>query len=187
MTGRPADEKDEKAGAETPAFSPSADPLARTDPPVLEMLLEPHRSLSRRGFGWVIGATAAGLGLPLVALSGGAVAWGMLPFVLAALVALWLALLASYRRGLAEHLRLWPDLITVDRRDPNGARRSWAANPYWVRVSMDPKAPIENYLTLSGNGRRIELGAFLTSDERVALQARLSAALAELRRNGGSA
>ena len=38
-----------------------------------------------------------------------------------------------------------------------------------------------NYLTLSGNDREVELGAFLSEEERIALKADLTARLARLR------
>ena len=53
----------------------------------------------------------------------------------------------------------------------------WQANPFWVRLRLDPDARPENYLTLQGGGRRIELGAFLSPEERVELAEELEAAL----------
>ena len=41
--------------------------------------------------------------------------------------------------------------------------------------------PVPNYLTLQGGPREVELGAFLSQDERVALRAEVQAALARLR------
>lgn len=162
--------------------APASDPFERTDPPMLALTLWPHRSLSPRGFGWVLALVAAGLALPLAALAGTRSAWGLLPFLVAALVGLYLAARRSYADArLSEELRLWPDLITVERREPRGAVRRWHANPAWVRLRLFEDDRIEKYLTLSGNGREIELGAFLSPDERVALHRDLGAALGPLR------
>ncbi len=158
------------------------DPFARTDPPILALTLWPNRSLTRNGSSWLLGLVAFGLALPLFGLAGTRVAWGMLPFLLVAFVALWLAIRRSYADGhLREELRLWPDLITVERRDPRGRVRRWHANPFWVRIRLREDAPIEKYLTLQGNGREIELGAFLSPWEREKLYADLGAALRRLR------
>ena len=53
---------------------------------MLALTLWPNRSLGRRGSGWLLGLLAAGLAVPLVPLAGTKAAWGMLPFLLAALV-----------------------------------------------------------------------------------------------------
>ena len=171
------------SGAGAGAAAP--DPFRRTDPPVLALTLSPNRSLSRRGSGWLMGLLAAGLALPLVPLAGTKAAWGMLPFLLAAFVALYLGIRRSWLDGrLSEELRLWPDLITVVRRDPGGRERRWHANPFWVRLRLRDDGRVEKYLTLQGNGREIELGAFLSPWERETLHAELGAALGQLRAGG---
>ena len=125
----------------------------------------------------MVALLAAGLALPLVGLAGTKAAWGMLPFLVAALVGLYVAVRRSHRDGrLREELRLWPDLITVVRREPDGRERRWHANPFWVRLSLRD-AHVEKYLTLEGNGREIELGAFLSPGEREALHGELRDAL----------
>jgi uncharacterized membrane protein len=160
----------------------TADPFARGDPPILELTLRPNRSLTWRGAAWVVGLAAAGLAIPLVPLSGTAAAWGMLPFLAGALVALYWAIRRNVRDGrLTEELRLWPDLITVVRREPSGEERRWHANPFWVRLRLLDGERVEKYLTLEGNGREIELGAFLSPGERQTLYDALGAALARLR------
>jgi uncharacterized membrane protein len=171
------------SGAGAGAAAP--DPFARSDPPVLALTLWPNRSLSRGGSGWLIGLLAAGLALPLVPLAGTGAAWGMLPFLLAALLLLYWALRRSYLDGrLTEELRLWPDLITVVRREPRGRVRRWHANPFWVRPHLREDARVEKYLTLEGGGREIELGAFLSPWERETLYAEITAALRGLNAPG---
>ena len=51
-----------------------------------------------------------------------------------------------------------------------------------MRLRDTPR--VEKYLTLRGNGREIELGAFLTPGERAALYREIRDALARLRRAG---
>jgi uncharacterized membrane protein len=105
----------------------------------------------------------------------------MLPFLVAALAGLCLAVRRNHIDGrLREDLRLWPDLLTVVRREPDGRERRWHANPFWVRLKLRD-AHVEKYLTLEGNGREIELGAFLSPWERETLHADLVAALERAR------
>jgi uncharacterized membrane protein len=174
---------DGSKGAGAGAAAP--DPFGRSDPPLLALTLWPNRSLTRRGSGWLMGLLAAGLAVPLVPLAGTSAAWGLLPFLLAALVAMYLAIRRSWLDGrLREELRLWPDLITVVRREPGGRVLRWHANPFWVRMKLVDGAKVEKYLTLSGNGREIELGAFLSPGERERLHADLEAAFARLGAGG---
>lgn len=171
----------EDAGAGAAASAP--DPFLRSDPPILALTIRPHRSLSARGGAAALGLVAAGLAAPLLSVGGGAVGWALLPFLVGALAALYVALRrnAADRGRLREELRLWPDLITVERREPDGAVRRWHANPAWVRLRLIEDAPVEKYLTLSGGGREIELGGFLSPAEREALHRDLARALAPLR------
>ena len=160
-----------------------SDPFARSDPPVWRVTLWPHRSLSRKGFRGVMALTAGGLALPLIALAPTGLSFALAPYCIAALALLWLTLKLSYRTGrLTEELRLWHDAIAVERREPWGRIRRWAANPYWVDVDLADTKEIERYLTLRGSGRRIELGAFLTPEERVELAEELRTRIAGLSR-----
>ena len=147
-------------------------PYTRDDTSDLETIrLWPHRSLPPQGFAWVIGMMFALALLPLIAVLGTPVLWGLLPFAMGALWMLWIALRRSYKDGdLEEVLTLSPDLVELTRTNPRGPAQHWKANPYWVRVAMHPKdGPVENYLTLHGGDRDVEIGSFLSPDERVAL------------------
>lgn len=142
----------------------------RQDPPALSFVLWPNRSLSQDEFRTILWLTATAMCFPLLPLLGTRVGAFLIPFLAGALIMLYLALKRSYYDGrLTEEVHLWPDLITVTRRDPFGRVRSWDANPFWVRLQLYKNARIENYLTLDGNGREIELGAFLSPEERVSL------------------
>ncbi|MEM6441274.1 MAG: DUF2244 domain-containing protein [Pseudomonadota bacterium] len=156
----------------------------RRDAPLYRVTLWPNRSLSGRGFVGVMAFTGAMLSLPLVAIGLVKAALGLAPFLAGALGALGYAIHCSNRDGrLTEELRLWPDLIAVERREPQGRVLRWQANPYWVSVTVHPegRGRPENYLTLKGAGREIELGAFLSPEERAALAEEVETALARAR------
>ncbi|MBL9049482.1 MAG: DUF2244 domain-containing protein [Tabrizicola sp.] len=133
--------------------------------------LWPHRSLSQRGFVWFIGATATLIALPLIGLLGNPILWALLPFLLGAIWAIWFALRKNGRdRDILEVLHLGPDRLQLVRLGPKGLRQEWEANPYWVEATLhETGGPVPNYLTLKGDGRAVELGAFLSEEERVAL------------------
>lgn len=151
--------------------------------PAASLRLWPYRSLPKTGFVWFIGATAILLTLPLISQLGTPGLWVLLPFLLAAITGIWVALQHSYRTGaVTEELTLTRDLITLRRQTPRRPDQSWQANPHWVRPALHPTGgPVPQYLTLIGNGREVELGAFLTPEERQELHQLLLQRLGELR------
>jgi uncharacterized membrane protein len=146
--------------------------------------LWPHRSLTQRGFVWFIGATATLIAVPLIGVLGSPVLWMLLPFLLVAIWAVWFALRKNGRdRDILEDLSLSADSIRLTRHGPRGRRQDWEANPHWLRVTLHPTGgPVPNYLTLKGEGREVELGAFLSEEERVRLRDELLVALDGVRR-----
>ncbi|PZX15201.1 putative membrane protein [Palleronia aestuarii] len=167
----------ERAPAGTGAFCHAAG-----GPPYASARLWPHRSLPARGFAAFIAAFACMILIPVVPLLGTPVFWGLLPFGAGAVLALFYSLQRSYSDGdLVEELTLWSDRVELVRHDPRQPDRSWNANPHWIRVSIrNGTRPVENYLTLSGNGREVELGAFLSPEERLVLEDELRLRLARL-------
>ena len=145
--------------------------------------LWPHRSLTQAGFVWFVGATAVLIALPLMGALGSPVLWALLPFLLGAIWAIWFALRKNGRdRDIVEDMHLASDRITLVRHGPKGRRQDWDANPYWVRVTLhETGGPVPNYLTLKGDGREVELGAFLSEEERIALRDDLTRRIAALR------
>ena len=143
--------------------------------------LWPYRSLPRRGFVWFIGGTAVMIALPLLAVLGSPVLWALLPFLIAAVGGMYWALQRSYRDGeIIETLRFEDTRLHLLRHGPRGKRQEWEANPHWVRVELHSSdGPVPEYITLSGGPREVELGAFLSEEERVTLARELRQALRE--------
>jgi uncharacterized membrane protein len=150
------------------------------------LTLWPHRSMTPEGFAGFLGASFAMAAVPLLAVLGSPILWGLLPFALGTLALTWMFLRRSLTdRALVEELTLAPGTARLTRREPRRADRHWQANPHWIRAELHPKGgPVENYLTLAGGGRTVELGAFLTPEERAALHGELSDRLAQLRAPG---
>ena len=145
------------------------------------LTLWPYRSLGQRGFVWFIGVTAALFMVPLSAQIGTAALWVMLPFLAGAVAAVWFAIRHSQRVE-TEVLSLTADEVTLTRHRPGKPDLNWSANPHWVRPALHGSGgPVPDYLTLSGGGRTVELGAFLTRDERRALYLLLTDRLDALR------
>jgi uncharacterized membrane protein len=114
-------------------------------------------------------------------LLGSPILWGILPFLLAAVWGMYFALQRNHKsRQILEVLTLDADEARLMRRDPNGAVQEWDCNRYWTTVTKyDDKGPVPHYVTLRGKGREVEIGAFLSEDERIALFEDLRRALAK--------
>lgn len=136
-----------------------------------EMHLWPHQSLPPKGYARFIGVTALLIALPLLSFAGSVVFWGLLPFLLLALFGLKYALDRNRRDAqVIEVLTLDATEAQLERRNANGTQQSWQCNRYWVTVELHPMdGPVTNYVTLRGGGREVEIGAFLSEDERKAL------------------
>ncbi len=170
----------QRAPEQSGAFSVAPSTWAEQAEPLAELHLWPNRSLPQRGFVGVIAMTAALLLVPLLAMLGKPQLWVVLPFMLVTVGGLYMAFRRNYRDGnLLERLRLWPDRIELNRYEPKGRQLDWVAIPHWVRLTLhEDGGPVAHYLTLKGGNREVELGAFLSPDERVALMREIQNAIA---------
>lgn len=151
---------------------------ARADRPLYRVVLWPNQSLTPTGAKVFFGVSAGMLVVPALAALGTVVFWGLLPFLCTAFGGAWYAIRRNGRNlSMSETLEIWRDEIRVERRDPDGRIRRWQAEPMWTRVRLHKDARVEDYLTMTGGGREIELGAFLAPEERVSLADEIERAL----------
>ena len=135
----------------------------------------PYNSLKPKGFVFFLGSTFVLISLPLFNVLGTTVFWGLLPFLLVAFMGVWFALRRSLNdRQILEQLTLSQEEIALIRQNPTGEHKRWVCSPYWAKLKIyETEGPVANYITLTGNGREVELGAFLTEDERKTLYEKL--------------
>ena len=148
-----------------------------------EAHLPAHKSLPPQGFVWFMGATCLLISVPLLSLLGSMALWGLLPFLALAVALQWLLIRRNQRdRTISELLTISAEDTTLVRHNPRAEDQTWDCNTYWVRVNKyDKDAPMPHYVTLSGSGREVEIGSFLSEDERIALYGDLQARLSEAR------
>lgn len=149
----------------TEQAEPSAD-QPHSDLAVFEAILYPHRSLGRRGY------LILGLGTALIMgayaltflLIG---AWPIFGFIGAEWLLFWY-LFSRHFRGdrRAERLRLFADRLIVERIDAKGRFTAFSLQPYWLQVVLTRAADVDNALYLRSHGKQIEIGAFLSENER---------------------
>lgn len=144
--------------------------------------LWPYNSLKPKGFVLFLGITFALISIPLFNVLGTKVFWGLFPFLFVTVTGVWFALRKSLNdRQILEQLTLSKEEIILVRQDPSGEQRQWVCSPYWAKLKMYEKdGPVSNYITLTGNGREVELGSFLDEEERKNLYCELSSLLNKL-------
>lgn len=149
-----------------------------------ELRAWPHNSLSPEGFSAMILGFFLFASIPLYGLLGTVLLWGLLPFMLAATAALYYALRRNAKdREILEVLSITHESTSLTRTNPKGDEQTWHCNSYWVEPKLHPSGgPVPNYVTLKGGGREVELGAFLSEDERKQLYAELSDTLRRIAR-----
>jgi uncharacterized membrane protein len=152
-------------------------------PARFDAVLYPHRSLSPKGFRWLMGAVIA---LNLVVggwflLHG---AWPIFGFMGLDVLILWLCFRRSYADA-REHetVRLGPNDLIVRKVDRAGRAREWRFEPSWLQVAMDDPPQHESMLALRSHGRELTIGGFLTPEERLDFARALRGALADWKRD----
>jgi uncharacterized membrane protein len=147
-----------------------------------DAVLRPHRSLSPTGFATLMAAIA---GLSFVAglrfwVLG---AWPIAAFLALDVLLIYIAFKLNYRSGRRyETIRLTDQALTVQQVSPQGDATIWRFQPYWLRVDLAEMPDRDGALTLRSHGHAVEIGAFLSPDERHAIARDLTDALARQRR-----
>ena len=144
--------------------------------------LRPDRSLSGPGLAAVFLALAAFVLLVAGVSAGHGNVYAPLfclielPFVGAAL---WWA---TRRLRSAERVQLSSAALVVRRSDPGqgSSAREWRFDPYWVRVERERRD--RRSVLLRSHGKTLEVGAFLSDDERDQLEQLLRGGLMRIRR-----
>jgi uncharacterized membrane protein len=137
----------------------------------------PHRSLGPKGFMVLMGAVCLvsfGTGLLFYMIG----AWPVMGFMGLDVALLYTAFTLNFRAlRLYETVDLKPDELTVTRVGPSGRSQVWSFNPYWVRLSLEPRIGRSTQLSLASHGHRLVFASFLTDTEREDFALALSAAL----------
>ena len=150
--------------------------------PVLDLKIWPHRSCSKKNFRVIFCFVALGLLAPPILFVNLNMTIHILPFSLGALILFYFFCEKNFLDGnLTETLKIFPGNIILHRSEPSGIVKTWSANPFWTRVNLYDHGPVEKYLTLKEKGAEVELGAFLTPQEREDLKNLIDKTLAKLK------
>jgi uncharacterized membrane protein len=153
----------------------------RQEPESFRAVLTPYRSLGATGFLILmsaIGLVSFVMGVAFLLLG----AWPVMGFFGLDALLIYVAFRLNYRSGRAfETVELTPDLLTLTRVEPSGARARFEFNPYWVRVLLSERPDGRTELRLASHGREYPFARFLTDDERREFAKALTGALSKAR------
>jgi len=97
-------------------------------------------------------------------------AWPVVGFFGLDVLLIYGAFKLNYHAGLQhEIIKINGETLEITRVSPSGQSKKWQFNRYWVRVkhSLDPEEEYDNQpLTLTSHGRTLEIGSFLSNDEK---------------------
>ncbi len=148
------------------------------DPVLFDAVLTPNRSLGPRGFVILMAAVctvsfAAGFAFFLAG------AWPVMGFFGLDVAIIYLAFRINYRRAsVHENLCLTREALTIERVNHWGEAKTWHFAPAWLQVRMVEPARPGRGLVLRSHGQDLEIGRFLTLEERRDLAGALRQALA---------
>lgn len=144
-----------------------------------QMRLWPYQSLPARGFAAFVLTTFTLILIPTLPLLGTSLLWGLLPFIMLAVAGIYFALQYNHKsRQIEEILTLDRDTAHLTHQPAKGEAKEWTCNRYWAKVlKYENDGPVPHYVTLRGDGREVEIGAFLSEEERIALYDDLQRAL----------
>lgn len=145
---------------------------------LFEAVSAPPASLSPRGMRWLCGMAIGTALVPAVlfAILG---AWPVLGF-LGGEVGLVLGLVAAHRRwsrAAEERVLLTEGRLLLRRADGRGRQESAELDPYWTRLHLEERPGAVPLLEARSRGRRMEIGRFLSAEEKRELHDRLQGAL----------
>jgi uncharacterized membrane protein len=151
--------------------------MSATDNVVFDATLRPNQPLSPSVLKAVVAAVAfvnVAFGLTLV-LHG---AWPVMPFMGADVALLaWAFRASSIAARRHERVTLRPESLTVERHPAKGRPSEVVLNPYWVRVHLEEPEEHWSRLSLRSHGRAVQLGAFLSPQDRQSFAETLKVAL----------
>ena len=145
----------------------------------MDAVIRPNRSLSRRGFYWLIGVLAA-FNLAVAALM---LALGAFPvpiFLGVDVLAVVLAFRASYRSGgLAERVQVSAAEVRVLHQAGARSRTVWSSPTAFTRVAVEQPGEPETRIRLRLSGRALTVARALSPPERTAFAEALRVAIRE--------
>lgn len=145
----------------------------------LDIILSPSRSLSPKGFAWLMGA----MGIVSLCVGGFFLsigAWPVFGFFGLDVLLLYLAFRVNFRDGeIREHVTLDSKDLAVTRSGPKENSRNHHFQPAWVKVEVQERPGRTAQLQLRAHGKSLIIGDFLPPNEIIQVADMIDKALAQ--------
>lgn len=150
-------------------------------PIYFKAVLRPNPPLPPAACLCLLAAVAAiNIGIALLFILRGA--WPVTPFMGGDVLFLaWAFAISSKAAKTREELEVSRSELRVDYYPARGAPRHVELNPYWVKVELHEPLWGRSAIMLASHGKRLQIGAFLSQDDRAALAKALVSALGAAR------
>ncbi len=146
-------------------------------PYLFDAILYPNRSLGRRGLVALI-AVILGTGVIIGGVFWSRGVWPVIAFYGLEAIAVWWAFRLNNRAGqIYETIRLTRDRLVVEDHTGRAGRKRWEFNPAGVRVELRHPQEHDSALRIMSQGNGVEVGAFLSPQERIDVAEALKSAL----------
>ena len=147
----------------------------------LWMKIAPNRSLSNQGTIFVFIFLALGLFIPIIPFIGSHIGIALTLFSGCTFYLFLFFLGKNFQSGQKyEEIKISSEKIQIIHKEVNKEKLIWEGNPIWSQIIMEKRSKkMENYLTIREKGRYIELGTFLSPNERKNLNNKIQNALAK--------
>ena len=154
---------------------------ARIEEPLFAADLYPHRSLSARGFVFLM-AALGGVSFVAGVVFAYVGAWPVFGFFGLDVLIIYFAFRANYRDAdISERIELWRNRLSVTRWERGEHKLSSRFEPYWVQIRRERWGRRSPRLLVGSHGNFVSVGEFLTPDERRHLAACLEHGLKQAR------
>lgn len=152
----------------------------RYDQPIFQALLQPYRSLGRKGFIILMSTLiTCWLGVSLVFFSLGA--WPVFGFFGLDIALIYWAFRVNYRAAQArEEISISRAVLHIRQIAASGRVQNHRFNPFWTKFHIDRHPEIGiTAMNIESHGRILKIGSFLNPDDRESFASAFSSALHE--------
>ena len=149
----------------------------------LDITVLPYRSLSKKGFRYLMIIVAAiffSIGIFFWIIG----AWPVFGFLGIDVFLLYYAFKINYKNGeIFENLKLLKKNLHITRNFPSGKVQSWDLEPYWTKVEMSSShSPTQN-LIIKSRDKVVMIGSFLNFKDKKKLMKKINEALEKYKIN----
>lgn len=150
---------------------------------IFSACLYPHRSLDKNGF-LILMCAIIGLSSLIAGYFWSKGAWPVIGFFGIEVLIVWLAFRASYLSAHDyETVVLTQTELVIQEYSNRQGPKHWSFNPAWVQILIDDPVQHNSPLTIMSHGKGVQIGTFLTPQERLDFANALRDAVGKLRRH----